>query len=143
MNVECGRKRCEPGDSNVRSICRRTSGFVRLENTVLVFFFFNLNFIFLLFRATWHMEVPRLEVESELQLQAFATATQDPSCLCNLHHSSWQRGILNLLRKARDRTATSWFLIGFVSAVPGGGQELPVLISECTLQAQFQNLSFI
>ena len=43
-----------------------------------------------------HMEVPRLGVESELQLPAcdIATATQDPSFVCNLHHSSRQRRIL-------------------------------------------------
>ena len=37
-----------------------------------------------------HMEVPRLGVESELQqlASATATATQDPSCVCDLHHSS-------------------------------------------------------
>ena len=52
------------------------------------------------------MEVPRLGVESELQSLAYttATATQDPSCICNLHHSSWQRQILNPLSEARDRT---------------------------------------
>ena len=37
-----------------------------------------------------HMEVPRLGVESELQLPvcATATATQCPSHVCDLHHSS-------------------------------------------------------
>ena len=37
-----------------------------------------------------HMEVPRLGVESELQLLAYttATATQDPSLLFDLHHNS-------------------------------------------------------
>ena len=41
-------------------------------------------------------EVPRLGVESELQLPATATATAkpDPSCICDLHHSSWQPGSL-------------------------------------------------
>ena len=36
-----------------------------------------------------HMEVPRLGVESELQLPAYATATAmtDPSHICDLHHS--------------------------------------------------------
>ena len=40
----------------------------------------------------WHMEVPRLGVESMLQLPAYTTATakQDPSCTCDLHHNSWQ-----------------------------------------------------
>ena len=52
----------------------------------------------------WHVEVPRLGVESELQLPACATATQDPSHICDLHHSSRQRQILNPLREARDQT---------------------------------------
>ena len=53
-----------------------------------------------------HMEVPRLEVQSELQLLAYATATaiQVLSHICDLHHSSWQCRILNPLNKARDRT---------------------------------------
>ena len=52
------------------------------------------------------MEVSRLGVELELQLPATATATatQDPSCTCELHHSSQQHRILNPLSKARDRT---------------------------------------
>ena len=45
------------------------------------------------------MEVPRLGVESEVQLPAYtpATAMQDPTRVCNLHQSSWQHWILNLL----------------------------------------------
>ena len=60
------------------------------------------------------MEVPRLGVKSELQLQAYttATATPDPSCICNLHHSSGQHRILNPLSEVRDGTCilmdTSW-----------------------------------
>ena len=52
------------------------------------------------------MEAPRLGVESELQLPAYTTATaaQDPSCVCDLHHGSQQRQIINPLSKARDRT---------------------------------------
>ena len=51
-----------------------------------------------------HMEVPRLGVESELQLPAYsrATATWDLSHVCDLHHSSRQCQILNLLNEARD-----------------------------------------
>ena len=54
----------------------------------------------------WHMEVPRLGVESELQPPAYAraTATQDPSHVSDQHHSSQQHRILNPLSKARDRT---------------------------------------
>ena len=50
-----------------------------------------------------YMEVPRLEVKSELQLLVYitATATPDPSCMCDLHHNSQQRRILNPLGKAR------------------------------------------
>ena len=52
------------------------------------------------------MEVPRLGVESELQRLAYttATATQDPSLICDLPHSSVQCWILNPLSKARDQT---------------------------------------
>ena len=53
-----------------------------------------------------HMEVPRLGAESELQLLAYTTATvmQNPSWICDLHHSSWQCWILNPLSEARDRS---------------------------------------
>ena len=53
-----------------------------------------------------HMEVPRLGVQSELQLPAYAraTATWDPSRICDLQHSSWQRQILNPLSRVRDPT---------------------------------------
>ena len=52
------------------------------------------------------MEIPRLWVELELQLLAYTTATamQNLSCICDLHHSSRQRQILNPLSQARDRT---------------------------------------
>ena len=52
------------------------------------------------------MEVSRPRGKLELQLLAYitATATWDPSCLCDLHHSSWQCWILNPLSEARDRT---------------------------------------
>ena len=52
------------------------------------------------------VEVPRLGVKSELQLPAYTTATaiQDLSLVCDLHHSSQQGQILNPLSKARDRT---------------------------------------
>ena len=49
-----------------------------------------------------HMEVPRLRVETELQLPT--TAMQDLSHICNLHQSPQQRQILTPLSKAGDRT---------------------------------------
>ena len=53
-----------------------------------------------------HMEFPKLGVQLELLLTAYATATAmpDPSCVCYLPHSSWQCQILNPLSKARDQT---------------------------------------
>ena len=53
-----------------------------------------------------HMEVPRLGVELELQLLAYATATtiRDLSCVCDLHRSSRQRQILTPLSQATDHT---------------------------------------
>ena len=52
------------------------------------------------------MEVPKLGVESELQLSAYttATATPEPSHVCDLHHSSQQCQIVYPLSKARDQT---------------------------------------
>ena len=54
----------------------------------------------------WHMELPRLGVELELQLPANGTAIkmQDPSLVCDLHHSLEQHQILNPLSEARDQT---------------------------------------
>ena len=50
------------------------------------------------------MKVPRLGVKSELQLLVYATsiATQDLSCVCDLHHSLQQCQISDLLREAKD-----------------------------------------
>ena len=64
-------------------------------------------FFFLLFRAeSMYMDIPRLGVEAELQLLAYAAATamQDPSCVWDLHHSSQQCQILNPLSEVRDGT---------------------------------------
>ena len=56
-------------------------------------------FFFPLGPLSWHMEVPRLGVESELQLLPCVTdsVTWDLNGICDLHHCSQQR-------KARDRT---------------------------------------
>ena len=54
-------------------------------------------FLSFLWPPLQHMEVPRLGVESELQLPVYTTATAmwDPSCACDLHHSLQQHQILN------------------------------------------------
>ena len=84
--------------------------------------FFSSSFFFLVFLGPhpWHMEVPRLGVKSELQLVAYATAIAmpDPSHICNLHHSSWQRRLLNPPSKAGIEPASSWILVGFVTTEP-------------------------
>ena len=79
------------------------------EITKWDFFFF-----FLLFLGPHlrHMEVPKLGVESELQLLAYATAHGNTG---SLTHSA-RSGI---------EPATSWFLVRFVSSAPR--QELPRL----------------
>ena len=72
------------------------------------FFFLIFLLLFLVFFGLHpkHMEVPRLSVESKLQLPAYTTAIakQDLSCVCDLHHSSRQCRILNPWSEARDRT---------------------------------------
>ena len=60
--------------------------------------------MFLLFRAT-----PAAYGGSQARGRIGAVATSlypatDPSCVFNLHHSSWQRRILDRLSEARDRT---------------------------------------
>ena len=81
-----------------KSICRAHfhTDFYAQPRTLSPFFFLGLH--------PQHIEVPRPGVESELQLLATATATRDPSCVCDLHHSSCQCQILNPLSKARSRT---------------------------------------
>ena len=74
------------------SSCRFSSSYI------LIFLFF------VFFRPhLWHKEVPRLGVESELQLLAYdtAAATWDPSRICD---SSWQPWILSPLSEAMDQT---------------------------------------
>ena len=84
------------------------SSFTTFLSSRFLNFLFNFNFFSFVFLGLhlWHMEVPRVGVKSELYLLAYATATAmpDPSCVCNLHHSSWQCQILNRLSEARDRT---------------------------------------
>ena len=85
--------------------------YIRLCVLTLGFF----NFIFCFLRPyPRHMEVPRLGIELELQLLAYATATAmpDPSLICTLHCSPRQCQILNPLSRARDWTPmltdTNW-----------------------------------
>ena len=73
------------------------------------FFFFKFFCLFIYFGFLgphpWHMEVPMLGVELELQLLAYTTVTamQDPSHICNLYHSSRQHQIPHPLIEAGDQ----------------------------------------
>ena len=66
----------------------------------------------------WHMEVPRLGVESELQLPADTTAaaTREPNHICNLHHSSQQCQSLSHWSRPGIEPVSSWIWIRFISA---------------------------
>ena len=63
-------------------------------------------FLFFLGSHLQHMEVPRLGVESELQLPAYTpdTAMPDPSYICHPHCSVQQCRIPNPLSTAKDQT---------------------------------------
>ena len=67
------------------------------------FFLFLFLFLFFLWPHAWHMEVPKLGVESELQMQAYTTATRSKQHLWPMLQL-WQHWILNLLRKTRNQT---------------------------------------
>lgn len=72
---------------------------IHIIQVILLFDFF---FFFFLGLNLQHMEVPKLGVQSELQLPATAIAMQDSSCTCDLYHSSQRRyWILNPLRGGR------------------------------------------
>ena len=65
------------------------------------------------------MEVPRLGVESELQLPAYATAiaTPDPNWSVTYTTAQGNARSLTHLAKPGIKAKTSWFLVGFVSTV--------------------------
>ena len=68
------------------------------ENCFFFFFFFFL-------KVACVAGVPRPGVKSELERQAYitATATPFPSLVCNLHLSVWQCQILNPLTETGDQ----------------------------------------
>ena len=56
----------------------------------------------------WHIELPKLGVKSTVAAglnHSYGNSSSEP-CICNLHHSWWQRQILTPLSKARDHTCT-------------------------------------
>ena len=100
------------GSSQTRDVTAATtldSLTARPQGNSLRFFFF-----FPLGPHLWHKEVPRLGVQSELQLLVYTTATvtQNLSPICDLCHSLHQCQILNPLNETRDRT---WILMDMMS----------------------------
>ena len=71
----------------------------------IVLFLYSTYFFFFLQLHLQHIEVPRLGVKSELQLQACTTATTPPnlSHIFDLGHNLQQHQILNTLRETRDQ----------------------------------------
>ena len=91
-------------------------GNFKIHSVLYSDFFF---FVFLGLKP-WHMEVPRLGVESEPQLLAYtaATAVPDLSHISNLYHSSRQHGSLTHWMRPGLEPVSSWVLVTFVSAEP-------------------------
>ena len=92
-----------------------------LDKTILYFFFLQLH--------PQHMEVSRLGIDSELQLPAYTTVTAVPnlSHICDLHHSLWQRQILNPLSEARDPALSSWRLCWVLNPLSHNGNSQTIL----------------
>ena len=61
------------------------------------------------------MEVPRIEVELELQLPAYTTATAISATYTTAHSNARS---FNPLSRAGEQTLISWILVGFVTAEP-------------------------
>jgi len=58
----------------------------------------------MLFRVAYISSQARGPIAAAAVAYTTATAILDPSCICDLHHSSRQRWILNPLSEARDQT---------------------------------------
>ena len=92
-----------------------------------------------------HMRVPRLRVKSEPQLPAYARATaiRDPSWVCDLYHSSWQRWIPDQLSEARDQTPilmdTSWICFHWATK----GTPCFYFLFVCVLGGNFKDTTWI
>ena len=106
-----------PRDKDHQTWCFFPQPFLRACTNVYIHIYIYIFFFCFLGPYLRHMEVPRLGVQSELQPPAYttATATQDLSHVCDLHHSSRQCWILNPLNEARDWTSSSWILVWFVT----------------------------
>ena len=94
--------------ANLQQPDREELGENNLSHACIPFILFFFFFVFFVFQGPylWHMEIPRPGGKLDLQMLAYATAIAMlvPSRVSDLHHSSWQRWIVNPLSKARDQT---------------------------------------
>ena len=91
-------------DNTVSFTCWATRGLQgRFSFSFFFFSFPFLHFLGLLPRAYGGSQA-RGRIRAESPAYTRATATKDLSHICNLHHSSQQHQLLNLLSKARDQT---------------------------------------
>ena len=99
---------------NSTNIFRVKSKIKKTSSNAIAFLFF-----FFLGPHPWLMEVPRLGVESQLQLPtyAIATATREVSYIYGLHHSSQQHQIQTHWARPGIDPASSWILARFASTV--------------------------
>ena len=99
--------------------CRK--GFI-LWGIIQFLYWFLKNFFFLSFfflgLHLWHMEVPRLGIELELQLLVYAVATAmpDASIICDLCYSAYgsARPLTHWVGPGIE-PASSWMLVGFIN----------------------------
>ena len=79
----------------------------------LFFFFFFGHF----WVTLWHTEVPRLggPIRAVVLVYAGATATQDPSRVCNPHTAHGKARSSTHWARPGMEIATSWFLVGFAN----------------------------
>ena len=88
--------------------------FTMYVGQIIILYIYLFIYLFILGLHLKHMEVPRLGIESQMKMPAYATATAtpDPSHICDLYCSLQQYQILNPLSEARDWTCilmdTSW-----------------------------------
>ena len=100
-----GGMKSELGLVGLKSRCHKgciPSGDSRKKSLLLLLLFF-----VCFFRAApvaYGSSQARGRIGAQLPAYTTATATQDVSCVCDLHHSSRQHWIFNPLRDARDRT---------------------------------------
>ena len=67
-----------------------------------------------------YIEIPRLEVKSELQILAYTTATATPDLrqVCDLHTAHSNAGSLTHCVRPGIEPTSSWMLVDFIAAEP-------------------------